>query len=277
MTIDDWVGAHAFLRPLADVHGRVEAAIASAHVAYPPVPDWQDYRGEFLEGVPLIHSVDAAIDLGANASAIASVVRRLARDAGDDSFGDDMRASADELNEPGESPRRAIDWLLGDADWTPARPGSLRYVGWLVLAEALRPLVDAFALARDDESWLRRYCPACGALPAMAQLVGTDPGRRRLLSCGSCGSRWRYKRTACPFCEVESHRLASVGIDNEGGLRLDYCESCRGYLKTYVGEGDERILLADWTSLHLDLLARDRGLERKAASLYEIAGSSATA
>jgi hypothetical protein len=28
--------------------------------------------------------------------------------------------------------------------------------------------------------------------------------------------------------------------------------------------------LADWTSLHLDLLARDRGLKRMAASRYEV-------
>jgi hypothetical protein len=30
------------------------------------------------------------------------------------------------------------------------------------------------------------------------------------------------------------------------------------------------VLLADWTSLHLDLLARDRGLKRMAGSLYEV-------
>jgi hypothetical protein len=30
------------------------------------------------------------------------------------------------------------------------------------------------------------------------------------------------------------------------------------------------VLLADWTSLHLDVLARDRGLKRLAASLYEL-------
>jgi len=34
------------------------------------------------------------------------------------------------------------------------------------------------------------------------------------------------------------------------------------YLKTY-GEGSETVLLADWTSLHLDL-------KRMAASLYEV-------
>jgi hypothetical protein len=27
-------------------------------------------------------------------------------------------------------------------------------------------------------------------------------------------------------------------------------------------------MLSDWTSLHLDVIARDRGLQRKAASLY---------
>jgi hypothetical protein len=51
---------------------------------------------------------------------------------------------------------------------------------------------------------------------------------------------------------------------------LIYCEKCQGYLKTYEREGNEVVLLADWTSLHLDLLARDRGLKRLAASLYEV-------
>lgn len=117
---------------------------------------------------------------------------------------------------------------------------------------------------------MRNYCPTCGALPAMAQLVGTDPGRLRLLSCGRCTTRWRYRRTACPFCQSQDDQgLAVVAIEGEAGLRIDYCEVCLGYLKTYNGEGNEGLLLADWTSLHLDILARDRGLKRLAASLYE--------
>jgi FdhE protein len=104
----------------------------------------------------------------------------------------------------------------------------------------------------------------------MAQLVGVDPGRRRMLVCGSCETAWRYTRTRCPFCEADSQRLTGVAIEGEGGLRLDYCETCRGYLKTYAGQGDEDVLLADWTSLHLDALARERGLERVAASLYDL-------
>jgi FdhE protein len=104
----------------------------------------------------------------------------------------------------------------------------------------------------------------------MAQLVGVDPSRTRLLACGRCSTRWRYKRTACPFCEVDNEKLAVFAVEGEARLRIDYCETCRGYLKTYNGQGEERVFLCDWTSLHLDLIAQDRGLNRSAASLYEL-------
>jgi len=61
-----------------------------------------------------------------------------------------------------------------------------------------------------------------------------------------------------------------VAVEGEAGLRIDYCDACSGYLKTYDGEGSESVLLADWTSLHLDMIARDRGLKRLAASLYDL-------
>ena len=61
-----------------------------------------------------------------------------------------------------------------------------------------------------------------------------------------------------------------MAIEGESGLRIDYCEACRGYVKTYEGEGNESVLLADWTSLHLDTIARDRGLNRYAGSLYQL-------
>ncbi len=81
----------------------------------------------------------------------------------------------------------------------------------------------------------------------------------------------KARRTGCPFCDVQDeHRLAVVAVEGEGGLRIDYCETCGGYLKTYDGEGSEGVLLADWTSLHLDVIARDRGLKRLAASLYDL-------
>src|SRR6476469_6851884 len=100
---------------------------------------------------------------------------------------------------------------------------------------------------------MRPYCPTCGSLPAMSHLVGTDPGRQRFLCCGRCATKWRFGRTVCPFCEGESHKVASATADGEHGLRIDHCDACRAYLKTYAGHGSEAVLLADWTSLHLDL------------------------
>jgi FdhE protein len=104
----------------------------------------------------------------------------------------------------------------------------------------------------------------------MAQLVGTDPGRMRFLSCGCCRTRWRFQRTLCPFCNSDDQELPTLAVEGENNLRIDYCKSCGGYLKTYVGQGSEDLYLADWTSIHLDVIARDRGLNRVAASLYAL-------
>ena len=82
---------------------------------------------------------------------------------------------------------------------------------------------------------------------------------------------WVFKRTACPLCAADSQRLANVAVEREPALRIDHCESCGGYFKTYNGEGDEPILLADWSSLHLDLIAHEREPRRLAASLYDFA------
>jgi FdhE protein len=59
-------------------------------------------------------------------------------------------------------------------------------------------------------------------------------------------------------------------VAGEGGLRLDYCERCRGYLKTYDGQGNEDVLLANWTSIHLDILAQDRQLNAFSETVYQL-------
>jgi FdhE protein len=77
-------------------------------------------------------------------------------------------------------------------------------------------------------------------------------------------------RTACPFCEKDQQKQTVFIAEGEAGLRIDYCESCLGYLKTYAGQTEEPFLLSDWTSVHLDFAARDRGLKRSAVSLYDL-------
>ncbi len=270
MTPELWLEAHSYLRPLAELSAQVDRAAAGIDVLDARIPDWEDYRADFLAGVPLLPSTAAAVDLEPGGRMAGVLIERLASGTSSGSLAAEIRALDTELRRETWSSRRIAEFLLGDETLTPPSPGLFRYLAWTATARFLRPVVNAFDGWRDEERWLCRYCPTCGSLPAMAQLVGVDPGRRRLLSCGCCGTRWQFKRTGCPFCETDSQRLVSVTIEGESGLRLDSCELCGGYLKTYEGSGNESFLLEDWTSLHLDILARDRGLKRLASSFYEL-------
>jgi FdhE protein len=271
MTQDAWLARHPYLEAVADLEARVDAVVAEVSIPRARIPRWDDYIGDFHHGVPLLHSARVVIDLGQAEGIVASLVERLASGPLPGKLAEDSRALNAELHGDSGSVRQAVAWLLDGDLSSPTHAGLLHYLGWTALARYLGPVVGAFGSWRDEERWLRNYCPTCGAPPAMAQLVGSDPERLRLLSCSRCATRWRYRRTGCPFCQnQDDHRLAVITIEGEGGLRIDYCEACLGYLKTYNGEGSEGLLLADWTSLHLDILARDRGLKRLGGSLYQL-------
>ena len=271
MTPDLWLKAHSYLRPLADLSAQVDRAAAGIDVLDARIPDWEDYRSDFLAGAPLLPSTAAAVDLEPGGRMAGALLERLASGTLSGRLAGETRALDTELRREPQVSRRIADFLLGDETLRPPFPGLLRYLAWTATARFLRPVVNAFGRWRDEERWLRGYCPTCGSLPAMAQLAGTDPGRLRLLSCGCCATRWQFRRMGCPFCErADAHHLSAIEIEGEKYLRIDYCQSCRAYLKTYNGEGSEPLYLADWTSLHLDIIARDRGLKRLATSLYEL-------
>jgi len=271
MTQDVWLESHPYLRPVADFHAQVAMAAASIPCGSSQIPNWDNYRGDYQAGIPLLRSAHAAIDFEPAEAILVSLVESMASKLLPEKLALECRASGAQLRGELNAPRRAVAWLLVEEAFIPAHPGLLRYLGWTALARFLCPLGNAFDTWRKEEQWLRSYCPTCGTPPAMAQLVGADPGRLRLLSCGCCGTRWQFRRIGCPFCEcTDDHGLSALAIEGENYLRIDYCQSCGAYLKTYNGSGSEQFFLADWTSLHLDVIACDRGLKRVAASLYEL-------
>ncbi|HEY2545399.1 MAG TPA: formate dehydrogenase accessory protein FdhE [Candidatus Acidoferrum sp.] len=271
MTREHWLTRHPYLQPVADLQIQVEATAAVVPIPDLAILQWDDYVSEFLNGVPLLQSAGAAIDLQPAEVVITCLIHELASRTLHGPPAEQIATLAVELQGEQIAPRRVLEWLIHENEFTPSYPGLLRYLGWTALRRFLRPVVEVFAEWRDEERWLRRYCPTCGSLPAMAQLVGMDSGRIRLLSCGCCGTFWRYRRIGCTFCENEDDRRISVlTCEGENGLRIDYCDLCGGYLKAYEGRGFEPFLLEDWTSLHLDIIARDRGLKRLASSLYEL-------
>lgn len=271
ITQDTWLERHPYLRPVADFHAQVRAAAQSVPIKSVGLPNWESYASDYQTGIPLLWSSHVSIDFAPAEAIVVSLVENLASRATSERLLMESRHLKEQLCQEKDAPRRSVAWLFDPEAFRPEHPGLLRYLGWTALTRYLGPLVGAFGNWRDEERWLFSYCPTCGSPPAMAQLVGIDPGRLRLLSCGCCGTRWRHRRIGCPFCSNgDDHRLSAIAIEGEKDLRIDYCVSCRGYLKTYIGGGSEALLLADWTSLHLDLIAQDRGLKRLAASLYEV-------
>ena len=267
MTQASWLEAHPYLRSVAELSELVDRTIDQLDVAHAAIPSWDDYRPDFVAGVPLLSSADAAVDVTPGGQLAAALVDRLASPPSPPWLVTDARAISVELRDA-PAAHCIEDVLAGDLPRESQNPGLLRYLAWAATARFLRPVVEAFDRCRDEDRWGRPYCPTCGSLPAMAQLTGGETGRKRLLACGCCRTRWQFKRTGCPFCEADTQQMASVVIEDEGGLRIDHCASCRGYLKTYDGQGHESLFLADWSSLHLDVVAHDRGLKRLAASLY---------
>jgi FdhE protein len=271
MIQDIWLEKHPYLQSAADFHAQVAAAAVNLPNGSMRIPNWDDYASDYLAGIPLLHSSRVAVDYKPAQAMLVSLLENLDAKPLPEILASECRATEAQLRLEPSAPRRAVAWLIDDAAFDPAHPGLLRYLGWTTLARFLGPLTDSFKAWRVEDQWLRSYCPTCAAAPTMAQLIGVDPGRLRLLSCGCCGTRWQFRRIGCPFCEnADAPHLSAIAIEGEKYLRIDYCQSCSAYLKTYVGSGNEQFFLADWTSLHLDIIARDRGLKRSANSLFEI-------
>jgi FdhE protein len=271
----DWLRAHPFLTGIAAFQARVDdaatAAAAGGPAAVPPALD--PYRPEYAAGIPLLRSEAVKVEVARpGAAVLGEVVERLAAASLPDAVASGVRELRDRFRAAPAARRDAVEWVLrGGAADAPAAPGLLRYVGWTALAHVLAPVVSAFAAWRDDAAWPHGHCPTCGALPVMAQLATHEAGRERRLACGCCRTRWKFRRIGCPYCgNDEPATLDLLEVEGEAALRLDTCQACKGYVKTVAQDGDSDLLLADWTTIHLDALARERGFERRGASLYEL-------
>ena len=118
------------------------------------------------------------------------------------------------------------------------------------------------------EEWLKPHCPVCGHKPVLAQLRKQNEGRARYLKCGSCGTMWRWNRLGCPYCDNEDlKKMHILETESEPEMRLDVCDECHSYIKTYTQEGKEDIYLKDWATLHFDILAEEQGLHKVGSAL----------
>ena len=145
-----------------------------------------------------------------------------------------------------------------------------------LLHTTIKPFVEATASHLrdmvDEDSWDKGYCPICGSQPLMAELRGEEG--KRIWTCSFCGNQWRGKRLMCPFCENTDHRtLRYFYTEKEKAYRIDVCDKCKRYIKTVDTRqlADEIFLpVEDLATLHLDILAADKGFKRESFDLLGI-------
>jgi FdhE protein len=140
-------------------------------------------------------------------------------------------------------------------------------------AELLMPLVERLDDgSTDGAAWQQGYCPVCGGWPALGELRGVELAR--YLRCGACGSGWRSRRLFCPYCENEDFRaLEMLTIEEEQRFKISVCERCHCYLKVanaFDPLPAELLALDDVATLHLDVVAIERGYRRPGGSGFVI-------
>ncbi len=107
-----------------------------------------------------------------------------------------------------------------------------------ILVNWLKPYFAALAEKHgpgvSQEDWMESRCPVCGFYSDMSKIVGAKDGRR-FLHCALCEFEWHFKRIACPVCGNEdAEKLAFFAVDGEPAYRVDYCDECKGYIKTVL-------------------------------------------
>jgi FdhE protein len=268
MTVTDWIQAHPFLAQIAGLEARLDAALAPAPAASIAAPALDAHAAEHAAGVPLLHATATRVDLAPAAALLRRLVAALSGEGVPAALAAEAGELSDELSQPGAA-EAVVLWAARGEGTPPRHAGLARYLAWVALARVLAPVRDGYAAWKKAEEWRRPECPTCGALPMLAALVPEGAGRARLLACGQCRTRWTWTRIGCPHCGNDAQEgVELLELEGDAGLRLDTCRVCHGYVKTVTREPLEAFLLADWTTLHLDALAKERGLERRGVSLY---------
>jgi FdhE protein len=152
-----------------------------------------------------------------------------------------------------------------------------RIAAWIGIAAG--PVLELAAAAVkpfSKEEWSGPVCPACGGLPQVSVIREESgefmAGSPRYLVCGRCALWWGFARATCPSCgEDDSRRLGAFSPEGERWVRIDACDTCRSYVKTFdlrePGGRDVVPLVDDVASLTLDVWAHEQGLRRSGVSL----------
>ncbi len=270
--MDEYLKKHPFLVETANLQLAMEKILTGA-VSPVSFPEKDDIANLVKDGMPLLQQPQlqrtmvkvAAVSLGDCLEALkdmeAPEMMKAAIEAWhswtDEAELTEIQQFFDCLlrQEDTEIQRFAVDSKLNEV--------LVRTLGWQIV-EVLVPAEVKDPVFWQGIGWKRNYCPVCGRQPVLAQLRKEQEGRARVLVCDGCHTVWPYARIGCVYCGNEDLKeMHILEPEGEEAMRLDVCDKCHAYLKTYNEEGEEEVYLRDWATIHLDFLGEEKSLQKK--------------
>lgn len=230
---------------------------------------WKEADNRHREGIPLLSGKDLRIDQAKAVFFLSRLIEVLKKSGEQGSEALDIlkQALATGKLDVTEIFRACLDRERGlldeQAQQIAVPPALLEYVFGTALSYGLLSAREEGLSART-EGWLHGYCPLCGGLPGMAELVGEEG--QRMLHCLTCGTAWGFPRRQCCYCgTTEGEALEYFTAEGDVGHRVDICRKCSCYLKTAdsreLGDGHP-MDIEDISTLFLDLLAQKEGFTK---------------
>jgi formate dehydrogenase maturation protein FdhE len=172
---------------------------------------------------------------------------------------------------PGPQRRELVEVWLDDPSLVEPR-----LAFWVRVAAT--PLLETAATGAGvptSEEWHGGACPLCGG-QAQVSVIAEESGEflggsPRSLVCGRCSTWWPFPRAVCAVCGEEDPRnLGSYMVEGQRSVRIDACETCHGYVKTFDLREPGGLavvpLVDDVVTLTLDIWAGEQGLARPVRS-----------
>ena len=285
-SFDKWLKEHPYLKEIGSFHRVLSKAIEGFDKEQfskdLPVSDLEEIKQGYSKGVPLLSSLtEINMVTGIAGSLFKKIVNALLEADLPSKTLEQVKALRGYIEKVPDLPRRLIRLVIkGSSDSKPeelesvfndVNEGFVNFLAWSSLSAILEPLREVTGELLEEKPWRKGYCPLCGHLPAMGQLIRTKRGRERELICGCCKMKWTYRRIGCPYCGNENvNTLKLIEFVEMPEMRLDTCEECKAYVKTYINQGNEQVALADWSTLHLDLIGKNKGFQRVDEFFYEL-------
>jgi len=161
-------------------------------------------------------------------------------------------------------------WRAGSHEHANLQPAE-SLISWIFLQPYAEYLADYSEQASRQGT--PSQCPLCSSQPQVGVLRPEGDGGKRSLICALCSHEWEFRRLICASCgEEDVHKLAIYTAREFPHVRVEACDTCRGYIKTVdlTKDGHAVPIVDELATIPLNLWAADHGYTKLRTNLLGI-------